>query len=147
MMDDGVEKETGKGEKTGRRVIGGIILFGIAELAFIKWLFPAYYTPALLFIPAYFLILGIILLLFMARIRQKAHRPGQELTMMIALNGAQMTLSFIVLFCYYYFTDGEQKITMLIAFCCFYLFYMVLKFYVLNNVRSSRKAEDKDTPL
>ena len=130
------------GNNTGRIVLGGIILFGILELALIKWLFPASFSPGLFFIPAYFLLLGVIILIILSRMKHKKIHPGRAVARLMLFNVAQMTLSFFLLFGYYYFTDVNNH-TMLFAFCIFYIFFMGLKLHILYNIDKQHKIEKK----
>ena len=129
-------------KKIEKLVLGDIILFGILELAFIKWLLPAYYTPFLLFVPVYFLALGISLLWVLSRIKRKELPPGREIIQLMLFSVIQMTLSFILIFCYYYFFN-VQKNTVLIAFCVYYLFFMGMKFFILYRSGKRHKADEK----
>jgi len=133
-------EETYGDNKTRKHVLGGIIIFGILELALIKWFFPAYFSLNLLFIPAYFLILGVIVLIILSRMRIKKIHPGRAVARLMIFNVAQMTLSFILLFGYYYFSEVKDH-TMLFAFCIFYIFFMGLKFSILYNIDKQHKNE------
>ena len=132
--------ETYGGNNTGRNVLGGIILFGILELVSIKWFFPAYFTFKLLFIPAYFLLLGVIVLIILSRMKVKKIHPGRAVARLMLFNVAQMTLSFFLLFGYYYFTEVKDH-SMLFAFCIFYIFFMGLKLSILYNIDKHHKNE------
>ena len=134
-----MEKSYG-GNNTGRFVLGGIILFGLLELALIRWLFPAYFTLRLLFIPAYFLLLGVIVLVILSRIKVKKIHPGRAVARLMIFNVAQMTLSFLLLFGYYYFTEVKDH-TLLFAFCIFYIFFMGIKLSILYNIDKQHKNE------
>jgi hypothetical protein len=109
------------------RVLSGIILFGIVELAVIKWLLPAYYTHYLILIPVYFLIASIGMLFAFEKMNRKKVHPAREITQLLMLSVVPMILSFALIFCYFYFIQ-IQKLTMLLAFSIFYLFFMFLKF-------------------
>ena len=134
-----MEKTYG-GNNTGRNVLGGIILFGILELVTIKWFFPAYFTLRLLFIPAYFLLLGVIVLIILSRMKVKKIHPGRAVARLMIFNVAQMTLSFFLLFGYYYFTEVKDH-AMLFAFCIFYIFFMGIKLSILYNIDKQHKNE------
>ena len=134
-----MEKSYG-GNGTTRFVLGGIILFGILELALIKWLFPASFTLTLLVIPAYFLLLGVIVLIILSRMNHKKIHPGRAVARLMLFNAAQMMLSFILIFGYYYLTD-EKDYTILFTFSIFYIFFMGLKLYILYNIDKQHKNE------
>jgi len=134
-----MEKSYG-GNKVNWIVLGGIILFGVLELVFIKWLFPASFALRLLFIPAYFLLLGVIVLIILSRMNVKKIHPGRAVARLMLFNVAQMTLSFFLIFGYYYFMN-EKDYTILFAFSIFYIFFMGLKFYILYNIDKQHKNE------
>ena len=134
-----MEKTNGR-NKIRRFVLSSIILFSILELAFVKWLFPESFTVDLLYIPAYFFILGISVLFVLSRADRKKIHPGRAVARLMLFNVAQITISFILLFCYYYFSPVKDY-TILIAFCIFYIFFMGLKFYILYNIDKQHKKE------
>ena len=118
--------------KEARRiVIFGTALFGILEIAFIRMVFPSHYTASLLFIPLYFLLSGIGLLLFMRRTK-----PGKAVAMFMLFNIAHITLSFSLLTGYYLFAP-EREPALLIAFGVFYLFFMGLKMVIIYRHKPS----------
>jgi len=131
-----------KDKKNETLVLGGILLFGLLELAFIKWLLPAYYTWLLLFIPVYFLGSGMSLLWVLAQIKRKKLPPGREMMQLMLFNVIQMALSFMLIFCYFFFVK-VQKNTVLIAFCVYYLFFMGMKSYILYNLGKQSKTGEK----
>ena len=120
-------------QKTEIRILGGIILLGIVVVASMKWLFPANYTPYLWLIPANFLVMGIGLMLLFSPEKRKRLNPGREIALLMLFSVGQMILSFSLLFCYYFFIQ-EQKNTMLITFCIFYLFFIGLKFFIFLSI-------------
>ncbi|MDR2679833.1 MAG: hypothetical protein LBC47_03380 [Tannerella sp.] len=119
-------------------VIFGIIIFGIIEMSFIRVVLPSYYTNYLLFIPAYFLVLGIIVLLVLSRMKRKQLHPGRAIARLMLFNVSQMLLSFLLMFCYYYFIDVQEH-TLLIAFSIFYIFFMGVKMFILYNIDHRHK--------
>ncbi|MDR0742838.1 MAG: hypothetical protein LBF05_00555 [Tannerella sp.] len=123
-------------------VIFGIIIFGILETGFIRLVYPLYYVDYLLFIPAYFLLLGISILLVLSRMKRKRLHPGRAIARLMLFNVAQMLLSFFLMFCYCYFIN-VQKHTILIAFSVFYIFFMGLKLFILYNIDKLHKIETK----
>ena len=123
-------------------VIYGIILFGTIEVGLIRLVFPASFTTYLLFIPVYFLLLGIFLLLVLSRMKRKRLHPGRALARLMIFNISQMTLSFILMFLYYYFVK-EQKDTVLLAFSVYYVFFMCIKLFVIYNIENQHKTEKK----
>ena len=128
--------------KAGKLVIFGIILFGIIETAFIRLAFPSHYTNYLLLIPAYFLILGISVLLVLSRMKRKRLHPGRAIARLMLFNVSQMLLSFILLFCHYYFIDVQEDV-ILIAFGVFYIFFMGIKMFILYNIDKQHKIHTK----
>ena len=123
-------------------VIYGIILFGVIETGVIRFALPAYYTNYLLLIPAYFLFLGISILLILSRMKRKRLHPGRAVARLMLFNISQMLLSFIVMFFYYYFVE-EYKNTMLLAFGVFYVFFMGIKLFIIYNIDNQHKTEKK----
>ena len=123
-------------------VLYGIILFGAAESGFIYFLFPAYYTPQLLLIPAYYLLLGIIVLLLLSRMKRKRLHPGRAIARLMLFNVSQMILSFALMFFYFYFVK-ENVYAMLLAFCAFYIFFMGIKLFIIYNIENQHKTEKK----
>jgi hypothetical protein len=131
------------GEKQSGRVVSwGIILFGILEIGFIRLVYPSYYTHYLLFIPAYFLILGIGVLLVLSHISRKNIHPGRAIARLMMFNVAQIALSFMIPVGYCYFVAVHKRI-MLITFLIYYVFFMGLKFYILYNIDKQRKIATK----
>jgi len=125
-----------------RLVLYGIMAFGIAEMAFIRLVLPESYTHFLLLIPAYFLLLGIGILFLLSRIKRKRLHPGRAIARLMLFNVSQMLLSFILMFLYIYFIE-EQKYMMLLAFFCFYIFFMGIKFFIIYNIDNQHKTEKK----
>jgi uncharacterized membrane protein len=123
-------------------VIFGIIIFGVIEMAFIRLVFPSYYTNYLLFIPVYFLILGISVLLILLRMKRKRLHPGRAIARLMLFNVSQMLLSFLLLFCYYYLAEVRNH-TLLIAFSVFYIFFMGIKMFILYNIDSQHNIHKK----
>ena len=131
-----------RAKETRKLVIFGIIIFGILEMGFIRLVYPSYYTDYLLLIPVYFLLLGISILLVLSRMKRNRLHPGRAIARLMLFNVAQMLLSFILLFCYYYFIDVQEH-TILIAFSIFYIYFMGLKLFVLYNIDKLHKIETK----
>jgi hypothetical protein len=129
---------------TRKLVIFGILLFGMIEIAFVCLVFPSYYTNYLLFIPAYFLILGISVLLVLMRMKRKRLHPGRAVARLMLFNVSQMLLSFFLMFCYYYFIDVQEH-TLLIAFGVFYIFFMGIKMFILYTIDNQHKIHTKRT--
>jgi hypothetical protein len=125
-----------------RLVLYGIIGFGIAEVGLIRFVFPDYYTNNLLYISAYFLLLGVIILPLLSRMKRKRLHPGRAIARLMLFNASQMLLSFILMFIYVYFVD-VQKYTMLLAFGAFYIFFMCIKFFIIYNIDNQHKTEKK----
>jgi len=123
-------------------VIYGIILFGVIEVGFIRIVAPTHYTNYLLLIPVYFLLLGISILLILSRMKRKRLHPGRAVARLMLFNISQMTLSFILMFIYYYFVE-EHKYTMLLAFSVFYVFFMGIKLFIVYNIDNQHKTEKK----
>lgn len=129
-------------KQTNKIVIWGIILFGILEIGLIRILLPSYYTNYLLFIPVYFLILGISVLLILSRMSRKKIHPGRALARLMIFNVAQMMLSFMILIgCYYFITAHKQIV--LIAFGIYYIFFMGLKLFILYNIDKQHKIANR----
>jgi hypothetical protein len=114
-------------------VLFGTALFGILEIAFIRTVFPSHYTASLLFIPLYFLLSGIGLLLFL----QQRVKPGKAVAMFMLFNIAHITLSFSLLLGYYYIFASAREPAWLIAFGVFYLFFMALKMVIIYRHKPS----------
>jgi peptidoglycan/LPS O-acetylase OafA/YrhL len=131
-----------RAKETRKLVIFGIIIFGILETGFICLVFPSCYTDYLLYIPVYFLLLGIGILLILSRMKRKRLHPGRAVARLMLFNVAQMLLSFLLLFCYYYFINVQED-TVLIAFSVFYVFFMGLKLFILYNIDKLHKIETK----
>ncbi|MDR0575730.1 MAG: hypothetical protein LBG96_17210 [Tannerella sp.] len=131
-----------RAKETRKLVIFGIIIFGILELAFVKMVYPSYFTNYLFLIPAYFLVLSISVLLVLSRMKRKRLHPGRAIARLMLFNVAQMILSFILMFCYYYFVDVQEH-TILIAFSVFYIFFMGLKLFILYNIDKLHKIEKR----
>ena len=127
---------------TRQLVLYGILLFGIAELGFIRFVFPSYFTSYLLYVPAYFLLLGIAILLLLSRMKRKRLHPGRAVARLMLFNVSQMLLSFILVFVYYYLV-GEHKMVMGLAFFTFYVFFMGIKFFIIYNIDNQHKTEKK----
>jgi hypothetical protein len=123
-------------------VLYGIILFGIVEVGLIRFLLPDYYTGYLMLVPAYFLLLGVIILLLLSRMKRKRLHPGRAIARLMLFNISQMMLSFIVMFIYFYFVE-EQKYMMLLAFSIFYVFFMAIKLFIIYNIDNQHKTEKK----
>lgn len=125
-----------------RFVILSIILLGVVMEAILALGFPEYNTPYTLYIPVYFLILGISLLLSISRIRSKQLHIGRALARLMLLNVVQLFLSFGVLF-YYMRYIKEQEHTFLLAFGLFYVMFLGLKMFVFYNIDSDYKEKKK----
>lgn len=132
------------GIKLARKlVLYGIILFGIIELSVIYFLFPAYYTHNLLFIPVYFLLFGVCILLILNWMKNKKMHPGHCITLLMFFSLFQMMISFIVM-CMYYYLIETHKFTMLFAFSAFYLFFMGIKLFIIYNIEIQHKIDKKN---
>ncbi|MDR0395434.1 MAG: hypothetical protein LBH77_09780 [Tannerella sp.] len=131
-----------KAKETGKLVLFGILIFSILEMGFIRLAFPSHYTDRLLFIPAYFLVLGIVVLLILSRMKRSRLHPARAIGRLMLFNVAQMTLSFFLLFCYYYFVDIQEH-TIVIAFSVFYIYFMGIKMFILYNIDKLHKIETK----
>ena len=125
-----------------RLVLYGIILFGIAELSFIRFVLPSSYTHSLLLIPAYFLLLGVGILLLLSRMKRKRLHPGRAVARLMLFNVSQMILSFFLMFLYYYLAE-DHKYIMLLAFSAFYIFFMGVKLFIIYNIDNQHKTEKK----
>ena len=129
--------------KARKIIFFGIILFGMLELGLIRLLFPADYTHELLLIPAYFLFFGVCILLFLKRMSLKKTHPGRAVAQLMYFSLFQMMLTFIVMFCYYYFAE-EHKYVMLFAFSAFYLFFMGVKLFIIYNIDIQHKTDKRN---
>lgn len=127
-------------KKIRRFVLSVIALFGVLELAIIRWFFPESFTVDLFFIPAFFLILGIIVLFILSRADNKNMHPGRAVARLMLFNVVQILLSLSLLFSYYYLTKSNDY-TILFAFCLFYILFMGLKFYLLYNIDKQHKKD------
>jgi hypothetical protein len=128
--------------KFHRIVIVGIALFGIVEMAIIRFLFPASYSHLLWLIPAYFLLLGIIVLLVLNRMKRRQMHPGRAIARLMLFNVAQMFVSFILLFLCYNLFENRKEVFIL-AFSIFYIFFMAVKFYILYDIdRQNKKLKE-----
>lgn len=123
-----------------RLVILSIIIFGALEISVLYWGFPEYYTNYVLFIPVYYLALGISLLLAISRIRSKQLHIGRALARLMLLNAVQLFLSFGVLFYYIRFID-EQRRSFLLLFGLSYILFLGLKLFVFYNIDSDYKEK------
>lgn len=132
-------------KQSNQIVLWGIILFGIVEIGLIYFALPSYYTHFMLFIPLYFLILGISLLLILSRMSRKKIHPGRALARLMIFNVAQMTLSFFILVLIYYCLPLEKQLKNIIvlAFGVYYIFFMGLKLFVLYNIDKQHKIAKK----
>lgn len=131
-----------KEKKIRTFVLLGVIIFGILEIAFIRLVFPSHYTNYLLYIPVYFLILGISVLLVLSRMKRRKLHPGRAIARLMLFNVAQMILSFFVLFIYYHYINIERQV-MLVAFCIFYIFFMGVKFFILYHIDKNHKIHKR----
>jgi len=120
-----------KNKAIGIQVLSGIFVLGNL-IVFIRWLLPAYFTPYLFLIPAYFMLLAISLLFILSQFKRRNLPPVRQTALLLLLNVAQMILSFFLMFCYFYFIK-EQKYTMLIVFCIFYLVFMGLRTHLFTK--------------
>jgi len=117
--------------KQNRRfIIWSIILFGIIELAFVRFALPSYYTHYLLFIPVWFLLMGVLMIMILQNTGNKNVPPGRMLSRLILFSIVRMVLSFIVIFLYYYLVNIQRN-TVLLSFAVFYLFFMGIEIYIL----------------
>jgi hypothetical protein len=123
-------------------VLFGIIIFGIIEMAFIRLVFPSYYTNFLLLIPVYFLILGVSVLLILSHMKRKRLHPGRAVARLMLFNVSQMIVSFLLLVGYYYFVDVQEH-TVLITFSVFYIFFMSIKLFILYNIDHQHNIDIK----
>jgi hypothetical protein len=131
-------------EEARKLVIFGIILFGIVEVAFIRLVLPSCYTNLLMLIPAYFLLLGVALLLILTRMKRRRLHPGRAVARLMLFNVSQMLLSFLLMI-YYYYCINVQKHTILIAFGVFYVFFLGIKMFILYNIDSQHNIHTKRT--
>jgi len=125
-----------------RFVLISIILFGVIELSVLYFGFPEYYTKYTLYIPIYFLLLGISLLLSISRIRSKQLHIGRALARLMLLNVVQLFLSFIVLVYYVWYID-VQRDTFVLLFGLYYILFLGLKMFVFYNIDSDNKEKKK----
>jgi len=125
-----------------RFVLICIILFGVIELSVLYWGFPEYYTKYVFFIPAYFLFLGVSLLLSISRIRTKQLHIGRAHARLMLLNVVQLFLSFGILF-YYIRYINEQRHTFVLLFGLYYIMFLGLKMFVFYNIDSDYKDKKK----
>lgn len=123
-----------------RFVIISIILFGVIGVSVVYFGFPEYYTKYILYIPVYFLLLGISLLLLISRIRSKQLHIGRALARLMLLNACQLFVSFIVLVCYVRYID-EQRDTFVLLFGLYYILFLGLKLFVFYNIDSDYKEK------
>jgi len=115
------------------------LLCGLGSLVgLLKLFLPAYYTHYLFSIPAYFLFVSFVLLFLLSRMKHFKLKTGRILTLLMLFNVGQMTLSFVLLFCYYYFIK-VQMFMMLLIFSIFYFVFMGLKFHIMQNFERSKK--------
>lgn len=135
-------ERTYKAKATAKLVIFGILLFGILEIAIIYCVMPEYYTHFLLYIPVYFLILGVSILWILRHMQRRKIHPGRAVARLMLFNVAQMMLSFGIMTGYYYLIDVQEH-TILIAFSVFYIYFMCMKFYILYNIDKQHKIETK----
>ena len=131
-----------RAKETRKLVLYGILLFGALEVGVIRFFLPAYYSCYLLFVPVYFLLLGIGILLLLSRMKRKRLHPGRAIARLMLFNVAQMLLSMILLYYYYYFIK-VQKYTMLLAFSIFYVFFMGIKMFIIYNIDNQHKTEKR----
>jgi hypothetical protein len=130
-------------EKEARKlVLFGIVIFGIVEIAFIRIVYPSYYTVFLLLIPVYFLLLGIGILLVLSRMKKKRIHPGRAVARLMLFNISQMIISFLLLLGYCYFIDVREH-SVLIAFSVFYIFFMGIKMFILYNIDHQHNIDKK----
>lgn len=133
-----------KTKETGKLIIFSILIFGILEIGFIRFVYPSYYTDYLLLIPVYFLLLGISVMFMLSRMKRNKSHPGRAIVRLMSFNVAQMLLSFFLMFCYYFFADVQEH-TILIAFSIFYIFFMGLKLFILIRLTQRLKNANKNT--
>jgi hypothetical protein len=132
-----------RAKETRKLVLYGILIFGIIETGVIYLLFPSYYSNNLLYIPAYFMVLGISILLLLSRMKRKRLHPGRAIARLMLFNVAQMLLSFILMFCYWYFMKIENKNVVILSFSVFYVFFMGIKLFIIYNIDNQHKTEKK----
>lgn len=125
-----------------RRVLLSIIIFGILEVAVLYWGFPEYYTNNVIFIPIYFLALGISLLLAIYRINSKPLHIGRAAARLMLLNASQLVLSFGVLFYYIRYIDVQRR-SFVLLFGLFYIWFLLLKLFVFYNIDSLHNEKKK----
>lgn len=131
-----------RAKETRKLVLYGILIFGILELGLIYFVFPSYYSNYLLLLPAYFMFLGISVLLLLSRMKRKRLHPGRAIARLMLFNVSQMLLSFILIFCYYNFIKIHKNV-LLLAFCAFYVFFMCIKLFIIYNIDNQHKTENK----
>ena len=131
-----------RAKETRKIVLYGILTFGILETGLIYFVFPSYYSHHLLLIPAYFMLLGISILLLLSRMKRKRLHPGRAIARFMLFNVAQMLLSFILMFYYYNFIKIHKNVVLL-SFCFFYVFFMGIKLFIIYNIDNQHKTEKK----
>jgi len=126
-----------RNNKLQKYVMAAIALFGVIEIAVIRFAFPSYYSNLLLLIPAWFLLMGFIVLLILTR--TDIH-PRRAVARLMLFSVAQMFVSFAMLFVCYYLIENNRK-TLVLAFAVFYIFFLGVRFYILHIVdRQNRKT-------
>ncbi|MDR0348856.1 MAG: hypothetical protein LBH90_05105 [Tannerella sp.] len=125
-----------------RFVLISIMLFGVIAESVLYFGFPEYYTKYTLFIPVYFLLLGVSLLLSISRIRTKQLHLGRALARLMLLNVVQLFLSFGVLF-YYIRYIHEQRRVFVLLFGLYYIMFFGLKMFVFYNIDSDYREKKK----
>jgi hypothetical protein len=122
-------------------VLTGVTLFGLAEAATLYFFFPHYYTPYMLLIPAYFLLLAAGLLWMTAHFRIKPS-VRQSLTAFMLLTVCQLFTSIALIVCYTLFIDVHRKAFVLL-FGTYYAWFLVLKLFVCFHTERRQPINKK----
>jgi uncharacterized membrane protein YhaH (DUF805 family) len=125
-----------------RFVMLSILLFGIATETALYFGFPEYCTRYTVFIPVYFLLLGLSLLFALSRMQARRLHPGRALARLMILNVSQLFLSAVILFVYIRCIDVQRN-TFLIVFGLFYVWFLGLKMFVLCNIDRHHQERKK----
>jgi len=131
-----------KERETVKLVLFGLIIFGIVELCFIRLVFPDSYSNYLLLVPAYFLLLGVIVLLLLSRMKRNKVNPARAIARMMLFNVIQILVSFLLLFMVHYLYDFKDY-AMLISFFVFYIFFMGIKLFILYDIDKRYQIDKK----
>ena len=121
-------------------VVLSILIFGIIEWAIVYFCYPQYYTPYMLCITPYFLVLGITVLAVVTRLDHKHIHPGRAIARLMLVNAAQFLLSIVFMGLYVYLIDDHRD-AFLLTFGIFYIVFMFIKFFVLYNIDHHHKMD------